>query len=158
MLRGAWDSACSCIASPRKRSDRHEAGGASAAASAAPPAIGGVPRDWAGIKSCEQFEVERAFPCIGTQCAERGGRHPIGSKAQGFRDFSAAHFRKDTEWQHTCARGARACPPRCRRGVTGKTRVAGAQPRAKQSSKWSASGALRRRRRRRSRRLSRRLR
>ena len=72
MIRGAWDSACSWIASPSKRSERQEAGGASAEASAAPPAIGGVPRDWAGIKSSEQFEVAHAFPCIGTQCAERG--------------------------------------------------------------------------------------
>ena len=102
MIRGAWDSACSWISSPSRRSERPAAAGSSAASSTALPSIRGVPKDWIGIKTGVEFDVKHAFPCIGTQCAEREC-HPAGTKAQGFRDYSDAHFTKETEWQHMCS-------------------------------------------------------
>ena len=103
MLSGMWDSAWRRISSPKKRSERPDAGGGPS--STALSSICGVPSDWIGIKSGKEFDVVHAFPCIRTQCAERE-YHPAGTKAQGFRDFSDAHFGKDTEWQHMCSRCA----------------------------------------------------
>ena len=66
------------------------------------PRINGVPPDWIGIKCGNTFEAKHRFPCIGTECAARGIFHEEGSQAQGFRDYSDAHFGKGIEWQHMC--------------------------------------------------------
>ena len=38
--------------------------------------INGVPRDWIGIRSGNQFKADNAFPCIGLGCRQRGEFHP----------------------------------------------------------------------------------
>ena len=64
--------------------------------------INGVPRDWIGIRSGNQFKADNAFPCIGLGCRQRGEFHPAGTVAQGFRDF-VAYKGQACEWQHMCA-------------------------------------------------------
>ena len=99
LMRRVFDAAASWLASPSKRQQVEDL---TTAAPALPPPINGVPRDWIGIKSGQPFEAVHHFPCIGTACAAHGVFHPAGTRAQGFRDFSDAHFRKETEWQHMC--------------------------------------------------------
>lgn len=95
----AISAAASRWTSPKKT---QQVAASTAVDPALPPPINGVPRDWIGIKSGQSFQSVHNFPCIGTACAARGGFHQAGTRAQGFRDFSDAHYQKETEWQHMC--------------------------------------------------------
>ena len=96
-LKRTVGAAAAWMTSPSKRQVAEPA-----AASVEVPRISGVPRDWIGVKCGAVFKATHSFPCIGTACAAGSVFHPIGSRAQGFRDYSDAHFGNDTEWQHMC--------------------------------------------------------
>ena len=96
-LKRTVGAAAAWMTSPSKRQVAEPA-----AASVEVPRISGVPRDWIGVKCGAVFKATHSFPCIGTACAAGSVFHPIGSRAQGFRDYSDAHFGKNTEWQHMC--------------------------------------------------------